>query len=216
MIKKDRSVYSGILLSLIVLFVIVGSIRFLDTEIAIRVMRFLQSINTLHKATENIPDLLPYLVGFGTALMWAIYFYRSRKKKFDVKMEFLKLAATTLPVAYLLKWFLQFVFGRTDIRHWLTASETLRFNWFHGIGSGCFPSGHMTVFTAFGTAVWFFYPYYRRPVLITLILLGIALIATDYHFLSDVIAGAYLGFLTTYSLWLLLSKTPSTHKNSQL
>ena len=215
MIKKNRSVYLGILFSFIVFFIIIVSIQFLDTEIAVRVMRFLKSIRTLHKATEDIPDLLPYLVGFGTASMWIIYFYRSHEKIIDVKMQFLKLAATVLPVAYLLKMLFQFVFGRTHTRLWLTSNVPLKFNWFHEIGSGCFPSGHMTVFTAFGTAVWIYYPKYRRPVLITIVLLAIALIATDYHFLSDIIAGSYLGFLITYFLWLGLSKSPFAKENLQ-
>jgi membrane-associated phospholipid phosphatase len=200
MIKKYSSIYFGIVLSFIVLIVILGSIQFLDTEIAVRVMHFLQSLRKLNKATEDIPDFLVYLVSLGTIILWIIYFYRSHEKKNDVKMQFLKLAATTLPTAYLLKMFFQFIFGSTYTRLWLESNQPLRFNWFNGIGSGGFPSGHMTVFTAFGVAVWIYYPHYRRPVLITLILLGAALIAIDYHFLSDVISGAYLGILITYFL----------------
>jgi len=196
----------GIILSIIVLIVIVGSIRYLDSGIAIRVMRFLQSIHILHKNTEYVPDFLPYLVGIGTILIWAIYFYRLHKKKIGVKTQFLQLAGTALPVANLLKTFFQFVFGRTNIREWLIVGKPPVFNWFNKIGSGCFPSGHMTVFVAFGTAFLFYYPQYRRKVLIILVLLGAALIATDYHFLSDVIAGAYLGFITTYSLWYVFKK----------
>ena len=62
MVKKAHSVYSWIISSFIVLIVILGSIRYLDARIAVRVMRFLQSLNTLHKATEDIPDLLVYIV----------------------------------------------------------------------------------------------------------------------------------------------------------
>ena len=70
----------------------------------------------------------------------------------------------------------------------------------------------MTVFTAFGIAVWLYYPHYRRPVIITLLILGAALIATDYHFLSDVIAGAYLGVLITYFLWYAFNRFEEKHK----
>ena len=210
MIKKDSSIY-WILFSFIVLIVIVGSIRFLDAEIAVRVMRFLQSFRSLHKATEDIPDLLVYLVIAGTLIMWIIYFYRSREKKNDVTMKFLKLAATSLPTAFLLKLFFQFMFGRTHTRLFVQAHQPLRFDWFHGIGFGCFPSGHMTVFTAFGIAVWLYYPHYRRPVIITLLILGAALIATDYHFLSDVIAGAYLGIIITYFLWYVFNRHEEKH-----
>jgi membrane-associated phospholipid phosphatase len=206
MVRKGPAVYSWIISSFIVLAVILGSIRFLDAAIAIRVMRFLQSLHSLHKATEDIPDLLVYIVCLGTIILWIIYFYRSHEHKHDIAMKFLKLAATVLPVAYLLKSFFQFMFGRTHTRMFVQTHYPLRFHWFHEFGFGCFPSGHMTVFTAFGIAVWLYYPHFRRPVLITLLILGAALIATDYHFLSDVIAGAYLGVLITYFFWYAFNR----------
>ena len=116
------------------------------------------------------------------------------------------LSATALPAAYALKTFFQFAFGRISAREWLILKTPHRFNWFNDFGNGCFPSGHMTVFAAFGTAILIYYPQYRKAVIILLTLLGAALITTDYHYLSDVIAGAYLGVLTTYILWQALQK----------
>jgi membrane-associated phospholipid phosphatase len=211
MLLKIKSGYFAVILSLIVFLVIAGCIQFLDREIAERVMRFLQSVHTLHKATENIPDLLPYLVGAGTVLTWVIYFYRLSKKKYGIKTQFLFLSATALPAAYVLKSFFQFAFGRTSARTWLILKIPHSFNWFKDFANGCFPSGHMTVFAAFGTAILIYYPQRRKPVLILLTLLGTALIATDYHFLSDVIAGAYLGVTTTYSLLFLIGKRRTTN-----
>lgn len=196
----------GILISLLVFLSIVLSIHYLDNTIAVRVMHFLRSIRPLRKATENIPDILPYLVAVGTVIMWLIYIYRLHLKKNDVITQFLLLAAATLPAAYLLKTFFKFMFGRIGPRYWLHRRGSFEFHLFHNFGSGSFPSGHMTVFAAFGVAVLYYFPKYRRPVIILLILLGIALIGTDYHFLSDVIAGAYLGFVTTYSLKFIIEK----------
>jgi membrane-associated phospholipid phosphatase len=206
MVKKYTSGYSGIAISLVVIIVIVVSIQYLDTGIAVRVMHFLQSFRTLRKATDNIPDILPHIVGICTVIMWAIYFFRAHEKKHDKMMKFLRLSATSLPIAYLLKTFLQFVFGRTNTRLWLIANKHLEFKWFNELGNGSFPSGHMTVFAALGAAVLIYYPKYRVPVICLLILLGIALITTDYHYLSDVIAGAYLGFITTYTLKKVFDK----------
>ncbi len=206
MIKRDKSIYYWITLTAIVSAAIYGSMKYLDTIIAIRAMRFLLSFKTLHKAAEDIPDILAYLVGAGTILMWVIYFYRIHKKKFDVKTKFLLLSATTLPTAYLLKFFLQYAFGRTTPRFWLIDNKPLAFHLFNEIGNGCFPSGHMTVFTAFGTAVLIYFPQYRKVVYVMLVLLGTALIITDYHFLSDVIAGFYLGYITSYTLLFLFEK----------
>ena len=44
-------------------------------------------------------------------------------------------------------------------------------------------------------ACWLFFPRYRAACLAAIGGLGIALVATDYHFLSDVIAGGYLGLV---------------------
>ncbi len=163
-------------------------------------MHLLRTIHTLRKATESIPDFLPHFVGISTVSMWTIYFYRLKKEKYDIETKFLKLAATVLPAAYLVKTLLKFVFGRTFPRDWLLHNHQLTFHWFH-FWSSSFPSGHMVVFAAFGTAILIYYPRYRNLVLIFLTLLGAALIGTNYHFLSDVIAGAYIGIITTYIIY---------------
>ena len=206
MIKRNAPGYLGVIISLIVFLAIFLSMQYLDADIAIRIFSILQSFRGLHKATENIPDFLPYIVITGSILMWVIYFYRLHKKKFGSKTQFLMLAATALPSAYLLKMFFQFVFGRTGTRQWLTVKSPLVFNWFNNLANGSFPSGHMTVFSAFGTAVLIYFPRYRKQILILLTILGAALILTDYHFISDVIAGTYLGVITTYFLWVIIYK----------
>ena len=198
-IKENLSVYLGVKAFLAVFLATVLSIKYLDAEIAIRVMHIIQSVITLKKVTEHIPDLLLHFVVAATVLMWVIYFYRLHKKKFDLETQFLQLAATVLPAAYLVKTLLKFIFGRTFPRVWLIYNRELTFHWFKNWSSS-FPSGHMVVFAAFGAAIIIYYPKYRRVVLTFLILLGAALIGTDYHFLSDVIAGAYIGIVTTYSL----------------
>ncbi len=198
MIRKYNTVFSRIIISVIALILTVISIKYLDAGIALRVMHFLMSSRTLHRITRHIPDILPHLVGIGTVLMWIIYLRRSRVKKNDIITRFLRLAATSLPAAYILKTFFKFVFGRTNPRSWLIERKPLGFHWFNETWGGSFPSGHMTVFTAFGVAVMIYFPQYRRLVLILLFLLGTALIVTNYHFLSDVIAGTYLGAVTTY------------------
>lgn len=66
-------------------------------------------------------------------------------------------------------------------------------NWFAGSASSSFPSGHMVLASAFAGV---FMSYYRASVraLSALLLLGAALLVLgDWHFVSDVIAGAFLG-----------------------
>ena len=207
--KKNRSTTNLLIISLVVIVIIIGSIRFADNFLAIKIMRFLQSMHFMRKATEHIPDLLPYLVCTSTILIWVIYTYKALKKNIDTNFFFLRLAGFSLPASYVLKTFLQYAFGRIPARLWISSPHVVKFSWFHESGGGCFPSGHMTTFTAFGIAILIYYPQYKPQVLLTLAILGLALIATDYHFVSDVIAGAYVGFLTTYLLWTIFLRSRS-------
>ena len=181
------------------------SIRFLDARIAIIVMGFIRSVHAINKITEHIPDILPHLVGAGTIVLWAVYFYRSRHNLFDKETRFLRLAATVLPLSFLVKTLFKFVFGRTNPRDWLIHHQPLAFHWVESL-SGSFPSGHILVFVAFCTAFLFYYPKYKIPVYSLLFFLGLALILTDYHFLSDVIAGVYLGYMITYFTQFVFEK----------
>ncbi len=185
-------------LSLLPLAAVLVCIAFLDRGIALAVMRMLRSSSVLHRATADMPDLLLLVVCAGTAFMWVAYFFLARRNGHNERTRFLRLAATATPIAFVAKDLLKFVFGRINTRAWLKGGGPIDFQFFHGTGdrSG-FPSGHMMVFTAFFAAVWHYYPRHRPLAAVFLLLLGAALIATDYHFLSDVIAGAYAGVLVT-------------------
>jgi membrane-associated phospholipid phosphatase len=204
MTNNNVNRYPLLTLSLGTALAVLAGIRFLDEKIAVAVMRLLHSNPLLHSVTADIPDLLLLLVCAGTAIIWLLYFYLLRNNGSEEKLCFLQLIGTVVPASYLLKMFLQFAFGRTNTRLWLAGGMPLQFDWFHGAGIGCFPSGHMTVFAAFGAAVWYVYPRYFRLIALFLVLLGSALIVTDYHFLSDVIAGAYVGIMLSCGIrhWL--------------
>ena len=184
----------------------VTSIFLLDEPIAVKIMQLLQSDAFLQHATANIPDALLILVCISTVAMWMTYFTLPRTDENLKLLGFLQLAATATPCSYLLKSVLKYAFGRTNTRLWLTSQVPLQFNWFNPAGGGGFPSGHMAVFAAFAAAVGHFYPKRKRAVVLVLLLLGIALIVTDYHFLSDVIAGAYVGFLVDYLVFNRLKR----------
>ena len=101
-----------------------------------------------------------------------------------------------MPVAYVTKLMLKYLFGRMNTRVWLENQVDHSFHWFHGGGQyASFPSGHMAVFAALAGACWLFFPKYRVACLAVMIALGFAMVATDYHYLSDVIAGGYLGLV---------------------
>ncbi len=115
-----------------------------------------------------------------------------------------RVAITTcvaLLVAITIKDELKYAFGRTWPETWLTpanpswiSDQAFGFSPFHGgQGWGSFPSGHMTVITAPVAVLWQALPRLRVIWLALPILVAAGLLGADYHFLSDIIAGSYLG-----------------------
>lgn len=187
---------------------VVVSRRFLDTWVALRVMELITPSTILRTNTSDIPDILFLLVCIVSVLLWSNHLYLKRRGIFNENAGFCRLAGSAVPLAYFLKWIFKYVFGRINTRVWLVNQASDDFHWFQGGGDySSFPSGHMTVFSAFFAAVWLFYPRYRAISLGLLLILAIALVATDYHFLSDVIAGAYLGLIATYLTRVYFDKT---------
>ena len=169
---------------------------YLDTRIASSVQLFFRSNKKAAFYLANIPDVLLIFVVIVTLFALYLYFSRSRKGLNDQRTLLYKLVAVVAPASYVLKSVAKFIFGRIQTREWLLRPDLYGFNWFHGGGNfEGFPSGHMVVFTALAAALWRFYPECRTISRIAIVVLGFSLIATNYHFLGDVIAGAYLGLV---------------------
>ena len=62
-----------------------------------------------------------------------------------------------------------------------------------GLGNGSFPSGHMVLAGAFAGVLMRLYRASIRPLSGLLLLAAVLLVVGDWHFISDVIAGAFLG-----------------------
>ncbi len=63
---------------------------------------------------------------------------------------------------------------------------------FHqGPGWGSFPSGHTAVITTTATILWLVWPELRIVWVVASVVVG--LIGANYHFVSDIIGGLYLG-----------------------
>jgi membrane-associated phospholipid phosphatase len=119
-----------------------------------------------------------------------------------------KMLAITAPVSFAAKSLLKYIFGRITTREWLLAPQDLGFHWFNGGDRYTgFPSGHMVVITALVAIVWRFQPRFRSTYLVLLILLALSLVATNYHFLSDVIVGAYVGLLVEVCIFRIVARS---------
>ena len=103
-------------------------------------------------------------------------------------------------VTVALKNFLKFAFGRTWPETWINNNPSFirdgvyGFDPFHGgKGFAAFPSGHMAVTCFAMTVLWICYPRLRAAYAVVIAVVAIGLMGANYHFLSDIIAGSFLG-----------------------
>ena len=115
----------------------------------------------------------------------------------------LLLCGITLAVAETIKDELKFAFGRTWPETWinnnpsLIGNGTYGFNPFHGGGGyNSFPSGHTTAACAVAAVLWMAYPKLRPLCVLMVAAVVVGLIGADYHFVSDIVAGGFLGAST--------------------
>jgi membrane-associated phospholipid phosphatase len=76
------------------------------------------------------------------------------------------------------------------------------FSWFDfGYGTASFPSGHTATIAAVAAALWIIAPKWRDLWLIPVAAVAMARMLCGSHYLSDVIAGAYVGAATTFLVY---------------
>ena len=182
---------------IVVATAVAGCDRYLDRPLALWVKGAFYGNRTWAHYTGDLPDLLLMVVLLTTAVTLPLYLIRVRKGIFDKTTRLDKLLAWSAPVSYLVKSVLKPIFGRANTRFWLKHPESYGFHWF-SLHSGYdgFPSGHMIVMVTMLAAVCRFYPRLRAATLLVVLLMGGALVGTNFHYLSDVIAGIFLGLLT--------------------
>lgn len=85
------------------------------------------------------------------------------------------------------------IFGRRDPHLFLGNPAGAVFHIFHGDQSCVFPSGHMAMAAAFVAVLIKVYPR-SGPFCVGLLCAGaVALLIGDWHFVSDIVAGAFVG-----------------------
>jgi membrane-associated phospholipid phosphatase len=95
---------------------------------------------------------------------------------------------------------LKFAFGRTWPETWTGSNPSFiqdgvyGFFPFHGgAGYAALPSGHMAAICAVATILWLCYPRLQPLYVFVVALVLVGLLGANYHFLSDIIAGVFVG-----------------------
>jgi len=106
----------------------------------------------------------------------------------------------SVAIAITIKEQLKRAFGRTWPETWTDhnpswiSDHAYGFHPFHG-GEGwfSFPSGHTTMITAFAAVLWQRVPSLRWLAVTLVLLVVLGLFGADFHWIGDMIAGAFLG-----------------------
>jgi len=100
---------------------------------------------------------------------------------------------------------LKYLFGRTWPDTWIENNPSLiqngvfGFNPFHGgLGFASFPSAHAAGVCSVMAVLWWSYPNWRPIYVACVAAVAIGLIGANYHFLSDVFCGMFVGGFAGY------------------
>ncbi len=155
----------------------------------------------------RIPEIVSVCAG-AVFVIAAIYILVGRVT--DRFSSVLVLCTISIAMSTLIKDQLKFVFGRTWPETWVNNNPSLihdgvfGFNFFtNGRAYSAFPSGHTTIACAVAAVLWIRWPHYRPLWATIVILVAVGLIGANYHFVSDVIAGAFVGISTGAAVVLL-------------
>jgi len=174
---------------------------FADRQLAAALRPHLAGIGLFPWLT-HIVDPLPPLASAGAVIVAARALARGALTQTESAL--LRICCAIL-IAAVLKEELKWVFGRTWPETWIKpipnlsyfGDGTYGFFPFHGGKAyASFPSGHTTVITALAGGLWFLCPKLRWLGVALLLAVVIGLLGADYHWLSDIIAGAALGGAT--------------------
>jgi membrane-associated phospholipid phosphatase len=149
---------------------------------------------------QRIPEIFPPLAAVAFLAVGLLVINKARISKFQTVML---LCSISLVVADAIKDQLKFVFGRTWPETWVGNNLSLirdgvyGFHPFHGgVGFTSFPSGHAAAICAVMSVLWIYYPRFRLLYALCVATVVLGLMGANYHFLSDIIVGAFIGAST--------------------
>ena len=172
------------------------SYLWLDRPIAQFAHDELQRFNLFEKLTL-IPEALTPLAAFAFLALGLRGLTARKLSKFQTVML---LSGVSLAIAVVIKDQLKFAFGRNWPETWTHGNLSFirdgayGFHPFHGGGAyASFPSGHATMICTVMTVLWICYPRFRPVYALCVAAVAVGLVGANFHFLSDVIAGGFLG-----------------------
>jgi membrane-associated phospholipid phosphatase len=175
---------------------VLTSVKYLDQPISLLSERAFGRFTFFSNFTDTAGFFHPLAL-----LVFAIFLFRRLAAKPFGKPDIACLVGdASLLLAEFASDKLKYFFGRTSPKYGdpsLIHDGVYAFDPFH-VGSGfrSFPSGHAAAVCALLSVLWILYPRCRPLYSLTMIGLSAGLVLANFHFLGDVIAGAFLGAST--------------------
>ncbi|MCK9196233.1 MAG: phosphatase PAP2 family protein [Syntrophales bacterium] len=177
---------------------IAGSYFFIDLPVAIASRSLDTQIVSVFQVITRLGNAAWYLVP--AALLFLLFHYAWKREKWARWCLFVfSTVAISGLTADLFKW----LAGRWRPKAYVQ-DQLYGFDFFGmGYEATSFPSGHATTIWAFCMAMTVLFPHYRLVWYALAILVSISRIIVGAHYLSDVLAGAYVAVITVLLLMLV-------------
>lgn len=196
-----REIRNGVLAVISCILLVVICYEWVDKSIVFWCYNHHLEELSIFKLFTHIPEVF---IAF-TGIIYPMLIIRFCSRRWTDKDKILLAATNSLAIAYFIHSPMKFVFGRYWPATWTNNNLSLlhdnaySFNWFHhGTAFESFPSGHETATVAVMAILWTTCPKLRWLAVLVSVLVGVGLIGMHYHFLSDIIAGGFLGGITAY------------------
>ncbi len=173
------------------------SMRYIDFPIAYHIAYY--SAHGVTQGLDNVNVLLTDAVYILAIIVMAVYV---ACRFFNIDNQMTNICAVlslSIAVVFFVKTQLQQIFGRLGPASinfsTINPHQHGFFYDYQWMREGSFPSGHMMIFSCLFLLLSFSFPKIRFWCYGALAILAFLLVLENYHFVSDILAGAYLGSL---------------------
>jgi membrane-associated phospholipid phosphatase len=190
---------------LFVLILCIVSIVFVDRPLAEALKQIVHGpLESFFKAVTNLGRAELYMVPAALIGLWAWTHGKDtiKRQALYVFVTLTASGAVELSVKYLL--------GRTRPKLWLENQEFTLHPLTHGWAVNSFPSGHFQASWAAMTALAVLFPRYSKVFFGLAIIVALSRVMLTVHWLSDAMAGAWVGFASALILREIILKPPAT------
>lgn len=192
MTRRNRLMTIG---SIAVLALILFSYLFIDQPVAVFCQSLNQSIIDVFQWITELGKSTGYLIGL--FMLFVFFRYIGRRPVVANRALFLFLS---IALSGIIANMVKPMVGRLRPKM-LFESNLYGFDVFHmGWEYNSLPSGHATTVFSLAMALSLFYPRWRLPFFFFAVMVGASRVIIAAHYVSDVLAGAYVGIATVFLL----------------